>query len=128
MINTGRSRKRKHQSLHIDLSVVPSDVFSLRGEPFYQFIEEITSEDIKDLLEIQKISTARCFLETNPLDFLNLRIEDPVVIRLQDRLCFRLSNESHVVLAGVNGDLHYLTELLSMYSMESDSQRNVQSE
>ena len=128
MIGTVRSRKRKHQSMDIDLSIVPSNVFSLRGEPFYRFIQEITSEDIKDLLEIQRISTARCFLQTNPLGFLDLRSEDPLIIHLQNRLCFRLSNEGHVVRAGVIGDLRYLAELLSTYSMESNKQRNVQSE
>ena len=118
MIKKSRSRKRKHRSFPIDLSIVPFNVFSLRGEPFYQFIQEITSADVKDLLKIQKISTAQCFLNTNPFDFLNISSDDPWIIELQDRLSFKLVNGNHVVLAGIDGDVHYLTELLSMYSVE----------
>lgn len=127
MTNTSQSRKRKYRSFHVDLSIVPSNVFSLRGDPFYKFIQDIASEDLKDLLAIQKISTARCFLNTNPLDLLRIRSDDPLIIELQNRLSFKLADGGHVVLAGVNGDVHYLAEILSMYSDRMTKQQRTES-
>ena len=71
-----------------------------------------------DLLLMQRISTARFFLNTNPLDVLNIRTDDPLIVGPQNLLSFRLANGNHAVLAGINGDVRYLTELLSMYSIE----------
>ena len=106
------------------MSIVPSNLFSLRGDPFYQLVEEITSEDIKDLLKIQKISTAQCFLNTNPLDFLNIICDDPSILQLQNRLSFRLADDNRLVLAGVNGDLVYLTELCKMYNNDNEKHQS----
>ena len=71
--------KQLHSSNTIDISIIPPDAFSLRGDAFYSLVEELTSKDIEDLLRIQKISNARCFLNTNPLAFFDIDSNDPSV-------------------------------------------------
>ena len=70
---------------------------------------------MEELLKIQRISTARCFLATNPLNFFNIHSDDPTIIQLQKRLSFNVSNGRSVVLAGVEGDVSYLTKLLGAF-------------
>ena len=53
--------KQLQSSIMLDLSTMPTDALSLRGDVFYSLVEELTSKDIEDLFRIQKISNARCF-------------------------------------------------------------------
>ena len=97
-LNKKRSRSR---SAALDLSVVPANIFALKGDDFYTVIKELTSEDVEELLKTRKISTARCFLTTNPLNFFNIHSDDPTIIQLQKRLSFNVSNGRSVVLVAV---------------------------
>lgn len=121
-----RSRNKSSPFPALDLSVVPTDVFSLRGNAFYELLERITSEDIKDLLKIQRISTARCFLDTNPLAFFDLHCDDPLIVQIQNRLSFKIENNINVVYAGVVADLRYLKRLFETFLMKHAKEHNKQ--
>ena len=115
---------RHRPSPTVDLTMLPSDILSLWGDPFYSLVEELTSNDIEDLLRIQKISTARCFLNTKPLAFFDINSEDPSVVQLQTRLSFKTTDNKIVVLAGVHGYLRYLQELFRSLVNKKSSQRS----
>ena len=68
-MSTSVNKRFRYSSQTMDPSVIPVDVFSSKGDAFYTFVRQSTSEDIEDLLRIQRISTARSFLNTNPLAF-----------------------------------------------------------
>ena len=112
-LNKKRSRSR---SPALDLSILPANVFALKGDSFYTVIKEVTSEDVEELLKIQRISAARCFLATNPLNFFNTVSNDLMIVQLQKRLSFNVPNGRNVVLAGVEGDISYLTKFLGAFS------------
>ena len=99
--------------------MVPADVFNLRGDAFYALVKELTSDDIEELLRLQRIATARCFLSTNPLGIFNLNTNDQSIIQLQNRLSFKTAANKHVVLAGVDGDIFYLKQLLNTFLMKN---------
>lgn len=120
-LNNKRSRSR---SPALDLSILPANVFALKGDPFYTVIKEVTSEDVEELLKIQRISTARCFLATDPLNFFNIVSNDPMIVHLQKRLSCNVSNGRNVVLAGVEGDISNLTELLCALSTNKRRETN----
>ena len=114
----------------IDLSIVPMNVFSLKGDDFYEFLKQILSEDIKDLLKIQRISTARWFLDTNPLAFFDLNCDDSLIVQVQNRLSFKMENGVNVVFAGIEADLRYLRRLsetfLTKVTKKNDEQSDAQ--
>ena len=104
--------KQLRPTADLDFSVLPTNTFDLRGDEFYSFVEEITCEDVQDLLRVQKISNARCFLNTNALAFFDLRSDDAQVTQLQNRLSITVLGGKKVVLAGVHGYVQYLQDLL----------------
>jgi hypothetical protein len=104
--------KQLRPTADLDFSVLPTNTFDLRGEEFYSFVEEITCGDVQDLLRVQKISNARCFLNTNALAFFDIRSDDAQVTQLQNRLSITVLGGKKVVLAGVHGYLQYLQDLL----------------
>jgi hypothetical protein len=110
-------------SMMLDLSTMPTDALSLREDAFYSLVEELTSTDIEDLFRIQKISNARCFLNTNSLAFFDINSDDPSVIQLQDRLSIKVLNSKRAVLAGVHGYVHYLQELFNLFLMKKKNKR-----
>ena len=111
-------------SAALDLSILPTNVFSLRGDAFYSLVEELTSDDIEELLRIQKISNPRCFMNTNPLAFFDINSDDPSVLQLQRRLSFKGIDKNNIVLAGVRGYIRYLQELFGSLLMKKMNKRN----
>ncbi|CAF1630170.1 unnamed protein product, partial [Adineta ricciae] len=83
----------------------------------------LTSEDVEELLHIQKISTARCFLNTKPWGFFDISSDDPSVVQLQTRLSFKTTDNRIVVLAGIHEYLRYLRESFSALVNKTESKR-----
>ena len=71
--------QKKSPVSFLDPSLLPVNLFSMRADAFYELLERITSEDVKELLKIQRISTANCFLDTHPLAFFDLNCSDPSI-------------------------------------------------
>ena len=115
MMCSAVNKRIKYSSNLIDASILPQNTFDLKGDTFYTLVRELTSEDVEDLLKMQRIPSARCFLTTNPLTFLNFQTNEPSVIELQARLSYRTVDEKKVVLAGVTADVLYLKELFKLF-------------
>lgn len=115
MMCSAVNKRIKYSSNLIDASILPQNTFDLKGDTFYTLVRELTSEDVEDLLKMQRISSARCFLNTNPLTFLNFQTNEPFVIELQARLSYRTVDEKKVVLAGVTADVLYLKQLFKLF-------------
>ena len=115
---------RFRSSTALDLSVLPTNVFSLRGDAFYSLVEELTSNDIEELLRMQKISNPHCFMNTNPLTFFDINSDDPSVLQLQSRLSFKGIDQKNIVLAGIRGYIRYLQELFDSLLMKQINKRN----
>ena len=114
-----REKRSLSPSPIFDLSMVPADIFNLRGDAFYALVKELTSDDVEELLRLQRIATARCFLNTNPLGIFNLNTDDQSITQVQNRLSFKTAANKHVVLAGVDGDILYLKQLLNTFLMKN---------
>lgn len=108
-------RKKKSQISFLDPSLLPMNLFSLRGDAFYELLMRITSEDIKELLKIQRISMANCFLDTDPLAFFDLNCSDPSITEIQSRLSFKTESGDNVIFAGIEADLRYLRRLFETF-------------
>lgn len=114
------NKRYRYSSQLIDLSLLPTNVFDLKGDVFYTLIQELTSEDIEQLLRIQRISNARSFLNTNPLAFFDLACNDPSIIELQSRLSYKATDNKNIVLAGIGGDIVYLKQLFELFLLKNE--------
>ena len=106
-----------------DLSILPTNASFLRGDEFYALVKELTSDDIEELFRIQKVSNARCLLNTNILTFFDVRSNDPSVTQLQDRLSFTVADGKRVIRAGVHGFVEYLRNLFASSFTKRTSKR-----
>ena len=122
MLQQSKKRSRSRSTL-LDLSVLPVNLFTLRGDAFYSLVKQLTSDDTEELLTIQRISTARCFLSTNPLTLFDLQSDDPSIVHMQNRLSFKSGNNTNIVLAGIDGDCSYLRQLFQQFLMANKKQR-----
>ena len=118
------NKRYRYSSQLIDLSILPTNVFDLKGDVFYTLIQELTSEDIEQLLRMQRISSARSFLNTNPLAFFNMACNDPLVIELQNRLSYKATDNKNIILAGIGGDILYLKQLFELFLLKNEKKRN----
>ena len=107
----------------IDLSILPTNAFCLRGDEFYALVKELTSDDIEELFRIQKVSNARCLLNTNVLTFFDISSNDPLITQLQDRLSFTVADGKRVIRAGVHGFVEYLRSLFASSLTKPTSKR-----
>ena len=119
-LNKKRSRSR---SLALDVSILPTNILSLKGDAFYSLVRELTSEDAEELLKMQRISSVRCFHNTNPLTLFDLHTDDPSIIRLQHRLSLKSTNNKNIALAGIGGDCRYLTQLFETLFVKNKKRR-----
>ena len=115
--------KKRSRSVALDVSILPANILSLKGDAFYSLVRELTSEDAEELLKMQRISSVRCFLNTNPLTLFDLHTDDPSIIRLQHRLSFKSTNNKNVALAGIGGDCRYLTQLFETLFVKNKKRR-----
>jgi len=117
------NKRYRYSSRLIDLSVVPTNIFNLKGDVFYTLVQELTSEDIEQLLRIQRISSARSFLNTNPLAFFDLKSDDPLVIEIQNRLSYKGTDNKNIILAGIDGDILYLKQLFELFLLKDEKKK-----
>ncbi len=52
---------------NFDTSVLPDDIFMLKGEHFFRVVRSLVGEVIGDILEVQLIDSAENFLETSDI-------------------------------------------------------------
>lgn len=116
-----------YSSKLVDLSVLPLNVFKMKGDAFYKLVEDLTSEDIEDLLKIQRISSARSFLNTNPLAFFDLKSDNESIIELQNRLSYKTTDHKIIILAGIDGDILYLKQLFESFLLKNKTTNPVNS-
>jgi hypothetical protein len=92
----------------------PSNIFMLKGNTFYEFLEATFSPEIKELARLQGFSSARSLLHSkqNLLDFLLLDSDDPNLIHLKKLAAFHGSNGTWTIKAGIQYDIDCLTSNL----------------
>jgi hypothetical protein len=96
---------------NFDTSVLPDDMFTLKGEEFYRVVRSLVGEVISDILEIQLINSAENFLHTsNVFDVFKYDSEDIDEIKLKS--CFKMRNGEYTIRTGVLNNMKYLETVL----------------
>jgi hypothetical protein len=99
------------QSLSLDISILPIDVFSFYDENFYQIVENIAGRAESKLLEAQGIRSVYSFLNTEDV-FDILLISCAALKEIKKLVCFQADDNIFTVKPGCRSNILYLSQLL----------------
>ncbi|CAF1469017.1 unnamed protein product [Rotaria sordida] len=98
-------------SYHFDH--LPSNVLTLSGYDFFQFIRNTLGEPEANFLNKISVKTTSSFiLIENPLDIFNEDIDDEELDTLKGQLCFKMKNDKFLIKPGVLSGFVSLKEAL----------------
>lgn len=111
---------RRDEEEVYDLSVLPDDVFTYCGDPFFHLIHTLVGNDIVEILRIQSINSTQSFINTkDPLAIFQLNI--PELSCIKDRLYFKLSNGDLVIKVGIKNGFKNLNSLFKLKQNEQQA-------
>ena len=97
----------------VSLDVLPQKAMTLKGDQFYDLVEQLTSTDISRILNSQCINSINTFLLCkNVLE--SILLPTSMFDALRRDVCVRLdqnNNNMYVIHVGIIGQIDYLTEL-----------------
>jgi hypothetical protein len=90
-----------------------TDVFSLKNNQFYTFVEELVGQQIVDILKFQLITSTQSFIR-NPdvFEIFNMQCSEPNFLLLRERSCLQLDDGQLVVKIGLKNNLKCLLDFL----------------
>ena len=98
---------------------LPSDVLTLSGYDFFQFIKSTLGESEANLLKkISVRAMSSLLVIEDPLDVFNYNIDDDELELLKDQLCFKLKNDKFMIKPGVVSGFRSLKEALKKRTSE----------
>ncbi|CAF3579667.1 unnamed protein product [Rotaria sp. Silwood1] len=110
-----------------NLSKLPDNVLTLKGDEFYKFVQSVAGEPLYDILKIQSINSTQSFLDTDDI-FEIFKYDSPDLIEIKRKSCFKINGE-YVVKAGIKNSSTYLITLLktkqqTLINNSNDSNNN----
>ena len=89
------------------------NVFSLKNNEFYTFIEELVGQQIVDILKFQSITSTQSLIR-NPhiFEIFNMKCSEPNFLSIRERSCFQLDDGQFVVKIGLMNNVNYLLDFL----------------
>jgi hypothetical protein len=89
------------------------NVFSLKNNEFYTFIEELVGQQIVDVLKFQSITSTQSLIRNpNIFDIFNMKCMDPYFLSIREKSCFQLDDGQFIVKIGLMNNLNYLLDFL----------------
>ncbi|CAF5160230.1 unnamed protein product, partial [Rotaria sp. Silwood1] len=92
---------------------LPSNILTLSGYDFFQFIKSTLGEPkANSLFKISVKRTSSFLLIENPLDIFNEDIENEELEKLKEQLCFKMKNDKLLIKPDVLSDFLSLKQAL----------------
>jgi hypothetical protein len=106
---------------------LPSNIFELKGQNFYDALESAFSFEIREITLLQGYSSARSLLYSKQyiLDFIHTTSNDPALLRIKQLAAFHQSDDTWIVKAGIQFDAD---QLMSTLHQLQDHQQSSQSD
>ncbi|CAF2110353.1 unnamed protein product [Rotaria magnacalcarata] len=101
-------------------SVLPDNIFALKGQEFFHIIRSLVGEVICNILEIQIIDSANNFLNTADV-FGILKYDSEEIDEIRIKACFKMRNGEYTIRPGVLNNMDYLTAILKKKFIEQNS-------
>jgi len=103
-----------------DTSVLPNNIFSLKGDVFYECIQQLVGEMLCEILKIQLIDSAQALMDCDDL-FNIFQYNSPEINCLRDKACFKTVNGDYIVKRGIITNLSWLKTLLNSKKEEQEN-------
>jgi len=98
-------------TVYINTSALPSDVFDLKHDDFYNFVDFQCGPTQANILKFQLISDANIFIECDdPTEI--MKYNSDKLNELKDKSCLMLNDGSTIVLPGITASFNNLKKLL----------------
>ena len=91
-------------TLNAHITVLPSDVFSLFDEPFYELVYKLAGPVEAKLLEVQCIRSAYSLIHTEDI-FDILKYECKALDEIKRKVCLLLNDNRYIVKTGCKSDI-----------------------
>jgi hypothetical protein len=95
-----------------DTSMLLNNIFSLKGDEFFNCICQLSGEILCEILKIQFIDSAETLLNSSNL-FNIFQYNSPEINGLRNKVCFKMDNGDYIVKSGILTNLSLLTDLLN---------------
>ncbi|CAF1168333.1 unnamed protein product [Rotaria sp. Silwood1] len=89
------------------------NVFSLKNNDFYEFIEALVGQQMVDILKFQSITSTQSLIRNpNIFEIFNMNCSESSFLMIRERSCFQLDNGTFIVKIGLINNLNCLLEFL----------------
>ena len=108
-----------------DTSILPNNVFHLKGDEFFRLIRNIAGETVCEILQIQLIDSTQLLLNTPDL-FDIFKYDSIETNHLRNKACFKTANGDYILKSGIITNVSRLTTLLNAKNEEQQASYNDQ--
>ena len=108
-----------------DTSILPNNVFHLKGDEFFRLIRNIAGETVCEILQIQLIDSTQLLLNTPDL-FDIFKYHSIETNHLRNKACFKTANGDYILKSGIITNVSRLTTLLNAKNEEQQASYNDQ--
>jgi hypothetical protein len=89
------------------------NVFSLKNDEFYGFIQVLVGQQMVDILKFQSITSTQSFIRNpNIFEIFNMNCSQSDFLIIRERSCYQLDNGTFVVKIGLINNLNCLLNFL----------------
>ncbi|CAM2726431.1 unnamed protein product [Rotaria socialis] len=82
---------------------LPENVFSLKNDDFYEFIQVLVGQQMADILKFQSITSTQSLIRNpNIFAIFNMNSSESSFLMIRERSCFQLDNGAFIVKIGLN--------------------------
>ncbi|CAM4929108.1 unnamed protein product [Rotaria socialis] len=80
---------------------LPENVFSLKNDDFYEFIQVLVGQQMVDILKFQSITSTQSLIRNpNIFEIFNMNSSESSFLMIRERSCFQLDNGAFIVKIG----------------------------
>ncbi|CAF1358814.1 unnamed protein product [Rotaria sp. Silwood1] len=89
------------------------NLFSLKNEEFYTFIQQLVGQQIVDVLKFQSITSTQSLIR-NPdiFEIFNMKCSEPSFLLIREKSCLQLDDGQFIVKIGLINNINYLLDFL----------------
>ncbi|CAF1555360.1 unnamed protein product [Rotaria magnacalcarata] len=92
---------------------LPDNVFSLKNDDFYEFIQVLVGQQMVDILKFQSITSTQSLIRNpNIFEIFNMNCSESSFLMIREQSCFQLDNGTFIVKIGLINNLNCLLEFL----------------
>ena len=86
----------------MDQHNIIDNVFHLKNDDFYNFVNGLVGQQLIDILCFQSINSTQSLIRNpNVFQIFNMNCSEPDFLTIRAKLCFQLDNEKYIVKVGL---------------------------